>query len=89
MIKSPHLILLNNYTGKHSLIINILIVILKQYIYATKCHGNKTLDFNEFMSKVSHRYLLDKHIAYKNQRIKQFYKKWGKWFKCFHSQCEM
>ena len=68
-------VLLNNYNGQHKNIINILIIIMKQYIYASKCQ-NHPLNFMDFMSKVLEYYYCDKDITQTYDKLKQFEKKW-------------
>ena len=72
----PSLILLNNYTGPSKAIINLCIVAMKQYIYATKCIDESPPTFPVFMSKLSYWYQAEKYIAIKTGKTKQFYAKW-------------
>ena len=53
---------------------------MKNFIYATKCNENKKLKFTNFMAKLSYWNLIDKHIAYENNKIVQFNKKWRNMF---------
>ena len=76
------LALLNNYTGKHRYLINLFIVILKQYIYAAKCL-HETPSFTGFVNKISYWYNVDRYIVYEsaNRRaISRFHKIWGNIF---------
>ena len=65
----------NNYKGKHKKIVNFVLAATKQYIYATKCLG-ETLDFKKLMSKLSEWYYVDKAIAYEQNKVTLFTKKW-------------
>ena len=69
-------ILLNNVQGKHSDIINMFIIIWKQYIYASKCLNNIPT-FQGFMLKVSEYYFIEKfQIATGMNRSSKMLKKW-------------
>ena len=72
-------ILLNNYQGICRKIVNTLICIMKQHIYASKCH-EKIPNFVEFVSKVSDYCLVEKCIAYEHGYLKAYQKKWEKIF---------
>ena len=73
------MILLNNYKGTHQYIVNLSICVMKQYIYASKCKDNIP-SFMGFMSKMSLIYLCEKDAAFKNNKLKQFYKNWKNLF---------
>ena len=75
MVFTPELISLNNYQGQHKTLINMMIVILKQYIYATKCL-NETLSFYAFVNKLSYWYEVEKTIAIRNNTYVKFLIKW-------------
>ena len=66
--------LLNDYDGKNKEILNLLIVILKQHIYSEKCF-QRILHFQDFMGKLSYWYLIDKCIAFEQNKVKNFYPK--------------
>ena len=68
-------VILNNYIGKHKVLVNTFIIIMKQYVYASKCKGNIP-NFGDYVSKLSYWYLVDKEIAQKNDKQKIFEKKW-------------
>ena len=72
-------IILNNYNGKNKELINLLIVVMKQHIYAEKCKQNHP-NFPGFMAKVSEWYEIDKILAIEHQKYKKFQKKWEGWF---------
>ena len=70
------LIILNNYIGLKENMVNTLIIMLKQFIYASKCL-NEQPSFTGFISKLSYWYHVEKQITYnKNANINSFYKKW-------------
>ena len=71
--------ILNNYAGLQQELINYLIIIMKQYIYSTKCFQHK-LQYTAYMAKVSYWYLIDKHDAFHSKKQKQLFKKWKNWF---------
>ena len=70
-------IVLNNYKGPHSLLINQIILIIKQYIYMSKCKKQK-LNFVEIMKRTHEMYLDEKFICQSNnnKNVKSFNKKW-------------
>ena len=71
-------IVLNNFESQNEAIINLLVVTLKQYIYASRCL-QETPTFSKFMTKVSNWYQVEKCILYQNYscyKEKRFYKKW-------------
>ena len=72
-------IVLNNYEGSNKECINLLIVALKQYIYAQKCF-EKPLNFTEFMYKISYWYRIDKLLAYEHDTVQKLNKKWKNMF---------
>ena len=72
-------IILNNYSGPKKELINVLIAIMKQYVYTSKCF-QKTPIFKEFVEKVSYWHLAEKHLmttnfTYKN--LVNFNKRWS------------
>ena len=68
-------IICNNYKGKWKGFVNTCILIAKQHIYAKKCQQQK-LQFIEITTKIHEMYLDEKYIAYKNNKMKTFEKKW-------------
>ena len=73
----PELIMLNSYKGKSSQLINFLIVVVKQFIYASKCLQTSP-DFNQCMSRIATWYNIDKYIVYdtcNTKQIKKFHHK--------------
>ena len=72
-------ILLNNYGAKSKEIINFLLIVMKHYIYASKCFV-EIPTFTGYMSKISHWYLIDKQIAFERNKLKTFHKKWKNLF---------
>ena len=73
------LVIFNNATGKSKESINTLIIVMKQYIYSSKCL-NEDLSFLSFMGKLSMWYQIDKLIASENDTQKKCEKKWKSLF---------
>ena len=69
------LIICNNYQGKKKDMVNLLIAITKQFIYAAKCKNELPI-FTNLMAKLYKWYQADKMFAYENNKVKQFRKKW-------------
>ena len=70
--------MLNNYEGDHKNIVNLFSIVLKQYIYATKCKEEK-LSCQAFMSKLSEWYQIERLSINEDFSIKKyvlFKKKW-------------
>ena len=73
------LVLLNNYQGPGKEIVNLLVIIMKQFIYATKC-AQDIPDFIKYMSKVSYWYRIGKQITLDTNKWKKVQKKWKNLF---------
>ena len=67
--------LLNDYDGKSKEIVNLFIVIPKQHIYSEKRFQKVPL-FQDFMGKLANWYLIDKCIAFEQNKVTNFYRKW-------------
>ena len=72
-------VILNNYIGKHKALVNTFIITLKQYIYSQKCM-QESINFNQYIAKVSEWYQIEKIIAYRNNKVTYFDKKWAQIF---------
>ena len=72
----PNIVILNNYSGPHSQIINTFICIMKQYIYSTKCKDNGQPKFNVFTAKIVDWYNIEKQHAIESGRYTIFRNKW-------------
>ena len=72
---TPEIVLLNNYKGKRKSVINTLIVIMKQFIYSSKCFQEIPI-YTNFINKVSYGYLTEKYIACETGKYATFIKKW-------------
>ena len=70
-------IILNNYQGKCSQIINTLILCLKRYIYVSKCKEESVLNFQSYMTSIFQLKRVERLIATRNNPMKIFYKKWN------------
>ena len=68
-------ICLNNYKGKKVDIINLFIIVMKQYIYASKCFNEKP-NFNDFMTRLARSHNHEKLHAAEIKKSKKIYKKW-------------
>ena len=73
------LIILNNVNGKDKQILNMLIIIMKQYIYSQKCFDEKP-NFQEYMNKLANWYFIDKCHAAMLQKETKCDKKWKNMF---------
>ena len=73
---NPQLIVFNNYMGESKYIVNLFVVIMKQYLYASKCLAETLPSYPEFMNKMSYWYQIDKCIALETNKFKQFQSKW-------------
>ena len=72
-------VILNNYKGQQKALINTLLAVLKQHIYAEKCKLKKP-NFQGFLTKLTQYYQCDKQLAIENNRWAKLYKKWKNWF---------
>ena len=72
---SESLVILNNYKGQHAKLINTIILIAKQYIYAQKC-ANEQLNFAQITQKVHNMYLDEKFISKKKNAQHKNNVKW-------------
>ena len=69
-------IMFNRYRDSFPRLVNTIILIVKQYIYASKCL-NKELKFTEIISKIQEYKVLEKVNAVKNNRLEEHIKKWS------------
>ena len=72
-------IIFNNYVGPQRYLINMLIAITKQYIYAQKCFQAE-LKFTELVYKFNYWYEADKMHAIEEGEMSKFRKKWQNMF---------
>ena len=79
---APDCIVLNNYKGPQAPIINLMIVTLKQYIYAQKCL-QKNLCFSQFVSRLSWWYSIEKQLLWADYSDKKQQNFWLKWKSIF------
>ena len=68
-------ILLNNYKGTNKNLINLLILLMKRYIYIMKCKDVKT-NFISYVAHVHNTYKVEEYDARRNNTIKKHYCKW-------------
>ena len=68
-------ILLNNYKDKHSTYVNLMILIMKRYIYVTRCEESDP-KFNCFVQKIHEQYRIERIVANKKDMWQSFQKRW-------------
>ena len=68
-------VILNNYKGKSKMLVNTLILILKQYIYATKCKKEQA-NFIGYMTYVHYLYKIERLAALRHDKWKTHQRKW-------------
>ena len=73
-------IIFSNYTGQFQDQINIIGIITKQYVYATKCIGEK-LRFNQLIVKIREHLITEKIMYLKQGQTAKYYRKYGKLIK--------
>ena len=79
IVITEEMVMLNNYRGtKKTTICNILIIV-KQYVYSTKCLG-ESLNFSVCVSKIADWHNIDKQCALKNHKMVDFNKRWNNMF---------
>ena len=77
IVITPQTIVLNNYQGKAKEMVNLLILMLKRYVYVTRCLGETdNLNFKGFMKRVNMQYRIEKIAAFHQNNIKNFKRKW-------------
>ena len=72
------MVILNQSRDEHSALIDMIVLLAKQYIYATKCLGEK-LNVRAFLGKIHRMYIIEKEIAFQTNKVKNFRKKWVKY----------
>ena len=70
-------IIFNEFKGTEKSVVNTLIIILKRYIYVTKCKAEQ-LNFTCYISLVRFVYEIERINALKNEKIVIHEKKWSK-----------
>ena len=68
-------VILNNYIGTQSKIVNTLILMLKRYIYVTKCK-EENLSFVNFINTMFQIREIEYLTALRNEKTNIFFKKW-------------
>ena len=74
---TPELVIFNNYLGTLKRLINNMLLIMKQYIYSTKCKKNE-LTFCDYANVLHYYYTLEKIYARDGDQIKKFKNTWKK-----------
>ena len=72
------LIILNNYTGPSKKFANMVILVMKQYIYSSKCK-QESPHFVGFINCLDYWYQLEKYEMFEKDSFNQFMKKWKKY----------
>ena len=72
------IVILNNYRGSQKKLINMFIMIMKQYVYSTKCLGEYPL-FIQYTEKIVDWYNMERLSAFQTGHIKAFQVKWKKY----------
>lgn len=74
--------ILFSYQNKNHLT-NYIFVVAKYYIYSNKFSG-KDLNLNSFISLIEKKFLSERYIAYINNNITKFFKKWSPLYNYFN-----
>ena len=69
-------VLLNDFSGKEASFLCNFFTIAKQYIYLCKCQ-NMDINFANFLLRVHHVYVDEKHNAKLLKTMSSFYQKWN------------
>ena len=80
MTLSGDVVILNNYKGENALLVNTLILIVKQYIYAQSCM-QKPLNFIQCLAKIHRICNLEYMIAKEHNKLPKHNMKWGKYYR--------
>ena len=68
-------VILNNYEGQHKYLINVALMIGKQYIYATKCLESQ-LSIIQLIGKIKDVSNIEWLLAKKVKQLSKYYKRW-------------
>ena len=68
-------IIFNTYKGPFHKMVNTIILIVKQYIYAKKCM-NENLEFSQIINMISRTKAIEGYIAHKRNNSKKHQEKW-------------
>lgn len=68
-------IILNNYNGQGRNMVNMFVLVAKQYIYATKCNQTN-LKFIGFSKKLVQTHSIEKSVAIRQDKLKKHEHKW-------------
>ena len=78
---TKELIIYNNYRGANRDMINCIILIAKQYVYAPKCLL-MPLNFIQMLTKVHEIELIERCIVHQKNKGYRHYKKWARLIEC-------
>ena len=79
VIIDENMVICNNYRGPNREIINFLIIVLKQHIYASKCLETIPT-YVSYMNKLAMWYFVDKCFAVQDNKYEDCVKKWANLF---------
>ena len=71
----PEVIIFNEYCGSRANLVNLLILIMKRYVYVSKCK-NKELSFIGYISQIHYIKQIENLTALRNQKTNLHKKKW-------------
>ena len=69
------MVIFNQYTGHYNLLLNTMILVLKRYIYVSKCF-EKIPNFNDYLNAVNETAKIEKITAYRKRAMTKFNNKW-------------
>ena len=73
---SPYVIIFNRYKDSFPLLVNTIILVTKQYIYARKCL-NESPNFNNLIKHIAIYRNLERAFAFKNAQYSKYKTKWS------------
>ena len=76
LVLTPEIVICNNYKGLYGDLINTLILITKQYIYATKCLKERLSSIN-LVQRFYKTQSLERIISLRNNKEAKFMAKWS------------
>ena len=81
-------ILLNNVHPKPGNVVNVMVLVAKQHIFASKCQGKKPL-MHEILNKIKRICQIEKYNAIRNGRHKKWKETWEKYETVSGEQCNL
>ena len=71
-------VILNNYKGQYALAVNIIILMVKMYLYRKRCLCEKNINLRELLVEIQNYHQIEYIVAKKENHVSKYYKKW-KW----------